>query len=639
MRRRNGKAVSCEPCRISKIRCDHATPICEKCKLRGFDAKCYYHPAPLTRQKRKEKESVTGNRNNTEESDKERTTAGYLGSTSFTSVFSTDSNRDIAHAALFPSTRNLLNGNNPSIEQSLVQLVCSSISLCEELIRGYYSRSYFTVIPYPLIFETVSRARQYLQDSQSDENHAAIAAKITQNSKKPFQISPQTTLDEFYNLFTGHSLRWEFIGVIFSLGGFGALINPSHMISINGDRTKAHAFAAEMHTASSACLEICERQPSMNDIIIWLRSSHMILATDLMGDINHPCYRLFGGLVFDCFAMGLHSQTRFESELPFFLSETRKRIFAAISRRDKNLATALGRPPLIHRNYCDIVPPLDLDDEDVLLSGSELTAALSKLDDEGWSKRSIEDRKFWPATVIRMRYQTSVFREEVQVINNRHTTWTSIPPFFHYTPTLWTQLDPTATMVSLTIHLEYLQSVFQLHRISQSRTHTDTPDLLVTCTQMLSAVLDLTKQLEYRDQIRERYSWIFLVYGFPSAGVLVNELRACTFSNRPLPGISRAEVIRNLSVLVGWFENASVPGRGEYQACVEASKVVGGLLDEILEFEPTELGNWDNSDVSVPMNSVSFDELETSELFLGLLDGLDWDIALPGWDLGLDSTF
>lgn len=27
---------SCEPCRISKIRCDHATPTCEKCKTRGI---------------------------------------------------------------------------------------------------------------------------------------------------------------------------------------------------------------------------------------------------------------------------------------------------------------------------------------------------------------------------------------------------------------------------------------------------------------------------------------------------------------------------------------------------------------------------------------------------------------------------
>jgi hypothetical protein len=57
---------SCEPCRISKVRCDHATPTCEKCKTRGIAeqvshrqpifkrlvdnaTQCFYHPAPMTR--------------------------------------------------------------------------------------------------------------------------------------------------------------------------------------------------------------------------------------------------------------------------------------------------------------------------------------------------------------------------------------------------------------------------------------------------------------------------------------------------------------------------------------------------------------------------------------------------------------
>jgi hypothetical protein len=40
---------SCEPCRISKIRCDHETPICGKCRARGVTSQCFYHPAPMTK--------------------------------------------------------------------------------------------------------------------------------------------------------------------------------------------------------------------------------------------------------------------------------------------------------------------------------------------------------------------------------------------------------------------------------------------------------------------------------------------------------------------------------------------------------------------------------------------------------------
>jgi hypothetical protein len=44
--RRNGQLSSCEPCRTSKLRCDHTSPICGRCERRGLH--CTYHPAPLT---------------------------------------------------------------------------------------------------------------------------------------------------------------------------------------------------------------------------------------------------------------------------------------------------------------------------------------------------------------------------------------------------------------------------------------------------------------------------------------------------------------------------------------------------------------------------------------------------------------
>lgn len=47
--RRNGKLLSCEPCRKSKLRCDHNMPSCGRCQRRGIPSQCIYHPAPMTR--------------------------------------------------------------------------------------------------------------------------------------------------------------------------------------------------------------------------------------------------------------------------------------------------------------------------------------------------------------------------------------------------------------------------------------------------------------------------------------------------------------------------------------------------------------------------------------------------------------
>ena len=49
MLRRNGTRSSCEPCRKSKVKCDHRFPVCQRCEARGISASCVYHPAPLTR--------------------------------------------------------------------------------------------------------------------------------------------------------------------------------------------------------------------------------------------------------------------------------------------------------------------------------------------------------------------------------------------------------------------------------------------------------------------------------------------------------------------------------------------------------------------------------------------------------------
>lgn len=47
-RRRNGKLQSCEPCRKSKLACNHETP-CSRCLRRRLGNQCVYHPNPLSK--------------------------------------------------------------------------------------------------------------------------------------------------------------------------------------------------------------------------------------------------------------------------------------------------------------------------------------------------------------------------------------------------------------------------------------------------------------------------------------------------------------------------------------------------------------------------------------------------------------
>lgn len=105
--------------------------------------------------------------------------------------------------------------------------------------------------------------------------------------------------------------------------------------------------------------------------------------------------------------MGLHHQP--SDDVPFFLAETRKRMLAVTQRTDKNLSTAMGRPPRLPHRYCDEALPLDLPDEYLFGEKESLQRFLQSLDDDGWNR----DGKFYPATLMRMRCILSNLREQV----------------------------------------------------------------------------------------------------------------------------------------------------------------------------------------------------------------------------------
>lgn len=112
--------------------------------------------------------------------------------------------------------------------------------------------------------------------------------------------------------------------------------------------------------------------------------------------------------------MGLHRPHSPESSIPFFLSQTRKRVFAASYRTDKNLATFLGRPPRLPYHYCDVGLPLDLDDYSLVLDNLSLDKAVRQLTSDGWGTCNGGLR---PATVVRLRYMIARLREQVMELS------------------------------------------------------------------------------------------------------------------------------------------------------------------------------------------------------------------------------
>lgn len=119
------------------------------------------------------------------------------------------------------------------------------------------------------------------------------------------------------------------------------------------------------------------------------------------------------GLVTAIFALGLHQEPKEPDRAPFFLKEMRRRTFWFAYICDKNFATFLGRPPMINSNFCYREMPLDLENADMALNGSELQRVLANLNADGWSGDKRTSQTAW----LRASAICCKFREEILEIS------------------------------------------------------------------------------------------------------------------------------------------------------------------------------------------------------------------------------
>ncbi|PKX91327.1 fungal specific transcription factor domain-containing protein [Aspergillus novofumigatus IBT 16806] len=667
MVRKNGKQISCEPCRVSKIRSRKKAQVPRSVSHASPSSEHDEGPGASTSRG----DSIVPNEPQISLTSASQPT--YLGSTSFMSAFDHDqqdlslSTPKIPHAS---TLRKAWTAHSTHVIPRLVQLL-RPLRLYEDLVADEYHRSSFTVIPAPLILTPLRLLRSHWDKERWPRED--LGSRITQNTAThTINAEANMTTDQFYHLFTGVNLRWEFVGLIFALAGLGASVSSraTPLLSLNGkDELSADAFAREMAAASHACIEICRQHDNVNDLTVWLNYTYFVLASNIMGETSHHIYAQFGDLVSCIYATGLHHPEHPAAAVPFFLSETRKRVFAASYRADKNIATFLGRPPRLPYHYCDVELPLDTDDDSLFLDRLSIDKAISQLTPDGWGTFSGGLR---PATVIRLRYMVAMLREQVVglslgrgSVHSRQTElqatyqeckrlWDKVPSQFHYSKHSWKASSPHLAIISLVIHLEYVHTLFQVERIRSNEVPDAMSDLLDSAMQIVSAVTDFAKHRNQEASIREQYAWIFLLYALPAAGVLATELHRCTVSRVSLPcSIPRSRIIRDLSLLVSWFESANPPTN---VTRVEVTKVIVKLLNDALDYpsgaqmadgpQPvtgshSALSSDDrvlDGSHSIGMSLNVYDQsgtmpivdgIETSEDFLHWLDELGLDSSIP----------
>lgn len=109
-----------------------------------------------------------------------------------------------------------------------------------------------------------------------------------------------------------------------------------------------------------------------------------------------------------------------------------------------------------------------------------------------------------------------------------------------------------------------------------------------------------------------------MAYAAPAGGILCNELLHPTLHARPIPGMTKASVIQQLSLLIGFLDwvNPTAPNG---DLCASTKSVVQHVLDHTLNGAPSDPSNDDahlgfdfNFDLATDMGGFfSFDLLDT----------------------------
>ena len=256
--RRNGKQQACEPCRISKLRCDHGSPVCARCIRRDLRSSCFYHPSPMTRRvnaSRAPKSPQPTTRQQAAASTKEaakiaevtqtydddygiffsnierpsKVYAGFLGPTSYSAIFSEhqsnfgiesdDWSQELSSDAF--QDPEMPEQSSQSRKASFINLGMRALKqlpdqrMCDFLLARFFICNDFLSLHRPTVRHAhASFWSTYggcLQEPRIAEKLREVSREMCQNSRTILTASRTATPQEWWASFTGHQYRWEIV--------------------------------------------------------------------------------------------------------------------------------------------------------------------------------------------------------------------------------------------------------------------------------------------------------------------------------------------------------------------------------------------------------------------------------------------
>jgi hypothetical protein len=264
-------------------------------------------------------------------------------------------------------------------------------------------------------------------ESQDPEKMKSLSALIWKNSASSLVFDGNTTPTEWINLSTGNNLRWEVVGIILGLAKlcFGTLRDFDPIFSsIEESGIEQTELGHLLVKSVESCVEFCRALNNPTDLLLWLWFESNVVMYTTVGEGSFPSYMRAGETINIAIALGLHQEIKHSPNVPFFLTELRKRAFICCYFTDLNLATFLGRPPRLSSRYCAMNSPMAISDKQLWCEDpEERKRFLSRIDENGWNLDEERHRVSWS------KYMHSSAIQSTNLLTNVLGTWVIVCAF------------------------------------------------------------------------------------------------------------------------------------------------------------------------------------------------------------------
>ncbi|KAI1827527.1 hypothetical protein F4861DRAFT_493033 [Xylaria intraflava] len=682
--RRNGRLQSCEPCRKSKLKCDHVVPVCSRCVRRKCTDKCVYHPNPLTKKRETAEVPLTPVTTINEETspavlptvessepgtphlhglpdtprspashlpayhtrfprvnrqeaqvqvppklnraasapplyshqyddDSGRLNPGFFGTTNFMSIFAENLGKlGVTPAELeAPKLPRLTISHDQIVRGSQILYFLKDASLVHDFVNRFFDigDGVGNVCIEPIVKQWLFKLWANHADTLkkgNPEKLLRLSELLWRNTLSPIVVKEDMDYKEWAHLATGMNIRWEIIGILAAIIGQCANTLSRSDLLLTQYNVSKPVLARKMNEISSTCVSFCHDCEAVDDLFVWLLSEHTYLTASIKGDGSYALYRETGEIICSVLAMGLHIDVKQgKPRIPFFLEQTRRRILVAAYSADISMSSFLGRPPRLSSRYCNLIPPLDIPDIQLIASDEEIERMVASLDKDGFGTTGKLTRATWRKAWLGLsmkreevldlalgRYsREEILRRAEEIQQKSKEYWESLPSFIRTTTENGYDYGETGSKrkrpIEILLRASFSQGIraneLLLQRVLVRKTGANWDKFVQVASSIFEDILRISKREDLAFIFQSDISSLLAVQGLRSAAVIAVELlRQEQQPNYPKNNLlPRSRTIQDLSVFAARLGDID-PSDGSFTVCDHGRKVITRILDKIL---------------------------------------------------------